>query len=178
MEDHKTRIPEQVVLIKMLYFKSKTPTIYRSYLISLNSCDLKPPVILPVCSNLLLLQNARNFTHQSNGDHSLYIALRLLCFHWLGGGGRLALSAVIGWSFGGAVAVLVSALARPAVVISISVRTVSSGLSLVSSTVSSVMGDNTGHSMETNTNNHQQPQQDQHQVLSLSRTGLLWALSL
>ena len=38
----------------------------------------------------------------------------------------MALSCVIGWSVGGAVAVLVSALARPAVVISISVRTVSS----------------------------------------------------
>ena len=70
----------------------------------------------------------------------------------------MALSAVIGWSVGGAVAVLVSALARPAVVISISVRTVSSGLTW-SAAESAVMGDNNGHSMETNTNNHQQDHQ-------------------
>ena len=77
----------------------------------------------------------------------------------------MALSSVIGWSVGGAGAVLVSALARPAVVIRISVRTVSSGLTW-SAAQSAVMGDNTGHSMESNTNNHQQPQQDQHQVKS------------
>ena len=91
----------------------------------------------------------------------------------------MALSFVIGWSVGGAVAVLVSALARPAVVISISVRTVSSGLTW-SAAQSAVMGDNTGHSMETNTNNHQQAQQaqqEQHQV-SLSRTWLVWGKSL
>ena len=131
-------------------------TVSISYFISPNSCDLKPPVILPVCSNLLVLQNARNFTQQSNGDHSLYIALTLLCSDWLGGGGRLALSLVIGWSVGGAVAVLVSALARPAVVISISVRTVSSGLTWSAVLQCGVSSDG-GQQRPRHGDQHQQP---------------------
>ena len=83
----------------------------------------------------------------------------------------MALSFVISWSVGGAVAELVSALARPAVVISISVRTVSSGVTW-SAVQSAVMGDSTGHSMETNnTNNHQQQQQQEQVGLSQSQSG-------
>lgn len=160
MEDQETRIPVEGRFNFNLTFESKSWRVseidHISYFISSNSCDLEPQVILPVCSNLLVLQNARNFTQQSNGDHSLYIALTLLCSDWLGGGGRSALSVVIGWSVGGAVAVLVSALARPAVVISISVRTVSSGLTWSAVLQCGVSSDG-GQQRPQHGDQHQQP---------------------